>query len=117
MPLQASHGRITGALLRRSCSGSPLDCGAVAAVAPTAGRPDEAAAAAASLRYKKKMMGWTWPAVQPQTHAAEPSAQPAHGAAAALVAEDRAEEEAGVIGYSLMTFVLRNGLAALRQVP
>ncbi len=50
-----------------------------------------------TLRYKKKMMLWTFPS---------PSAPP--GAPAA--------QHPGVVGYSLMTFVIRNGLQALRQV-
>jgi hypothetical protein len=55
-------------------------------------------------------MGWTWPSA-----AAVGSAS---GAVAAAGAEGGGGEGGGegVVGYSLMTFVLRNGLAALRQV-
>lgn len=50
-----------------------------------------------TLRYKKKMMLWTFPS--PPAPNGAPAAQ-----------------HPGVVGYSLMTFVIRNGLQALRQV-
>ncbi|KAG2429799.1 hypothetical protein HXX76_010583 [Chlamydomonas incerta] len=70
----------------------------VRAMRALAGGPE----AAATLRYKKKMLMWTWP-------------QQPHPAAAATAAPADADGAGGVVGYSLMTFVLRNGLPALRQ--
>jgi hypothetical protein len=55
---------------------------------------------AAMLRYKKKMMMWSFPGVGGSSSANGGSST--HG-------------DDGVVGYSLMTFVLRNGLPALRQ--
>ncbi|KXZ53709.1 hypothetical protein GPECTOR_6g626 [Gonium pectorale] len=57
------------------------------------------AESSAALRYKKKMVMWSFPDAAPGS-----SPAPAPGTAGG-----------GVVGYSLMTFVIRNGLAALKQ--
>ncbi|KAG2437038.1 hypothetical protein HYH02_011301 [Chlamydomonas schloesseri] len=74
----------------------------VRAMRALAGGPE----AAATLRYKKKMLMWTWPSA---------ATAPAAATAATAAATAATADGGGVVGYSLMTFVLRNGLPALRQ--
>lgn len=71
-----------------------------------------AADVAASLRYKKKMMMWSLPAPAPSRAAQAP---PAAGADADMGVAGGAGGAAarGVMGYCMMTFVIRNGLKAL----
>ncbi|EFJ47228.1 hypothetical protein VOLCADRAFT_105196 [Volvox carteri f. nagariensis] len=66
----------------------------VRAMRALSGRPETATT---TLRYKKKMIMWTFP---PDDGDGDGDAAAANG---------------GVVGYSLMTFVIRNGLPALRQ--
>ena len=71
--------------------------------------------AAATLRYKKKMLMWTWPSQQQQQQQQQQHNAASAPATAAAAADAAATAGDGVVGYSLMTFVLRNGLPALRQ--
>ncbi|GIL53591.1 hypothetical protein Vafri_9205 [Volvox africanus] len=65
---------------------------------------------AAILRYKKKMSMWSFP-----EDSAAASADNGDGTAAAVNGGNSDVGNGGVVGYSLMTFVIRNGLPALRQ--
>lgn len=76
-----------------------------------AGEPD----LGSSLRYKKKMMLWTMPPPAPGAAAAASGAEaqpPQQTPQQAWITGG--EEAGGVIGYCLMTFVIRNGLTALK---
>ncbi|GLI67104.1 hypothetical protein VaNZ11_011309 [Volvox africanus] len=81
-----------------SSSDPPPSMLLVRAMRALAGHPESAGV----LRYKKKMLMWSFPEDSAATSAAN-----GDGTAAAA--------NGGVVGYSLMTFAIRNGLPALRQ--
>ncbi|GIM05298.1 hypothetical protein Vretimale_9759, partial [Volvox reticuliferus] len=81
----------------------------VRAMRALAGYPEPSAI----LRYKKKMIMWSFDEVERRT-----AALAANGTCTAVAANGSSSSNGGnggVVGYSLMTFVIRNGLPALRQ--